>query len=72
MSTIERYVTVSPDNQEGDYEFNTLLDARAAAPEGHAIIERTYTYDDSALVDTPCGCDMWPCRKHCKDGQYRG
>lgn len=69
MSTITRYVLVGPDDIEADYEYTSCDDARQAARPDQAILERTYTYDDSELVETPCGCQTWPCR-HCKNGRY--
>jgi hypothetical protein len=60
MATIERFVTVGPDDSEGDHEFDTLQDAIDAAPDGHAVVMRTYEYDDSELVWTPDGSDTWP------------
>lgn len=60
MSPINRYVLVDRNDQEGDYEYDSLQDALSDADDDHAVIERTYTYDDSELVWTPDGGDQWP------------
>jgi hypothetical protein len=60
MSEITRYVLVDLDDNEGDYEFDSLREAQDAADSDHAIVERTYVYDDSSLVWTPNGDDTWP------------
>jgi len=60
MAEILRYVTVNQEDQEGDYEYETMQEAIAAAGKSEAVIERTYTYDDSYLVWTPNGSDTWP------------
>lgn len=57
---ILRYVLVDRDDNEGDYEYTTLAEAKADAGDDHAVVERTYTYDDSELVWTPDGSDTWP------------
>lgn len=60
MATIERYVLVSRDDSEGEYEYDTLQGAIDDADEDHAVIARQYVYDDSELVWTPDGSDVWP------------
>jgi hypothetical protein len=60
MAEILRYVHVDLNDNEGDYEYDTLQEAIDAADEGEAIICRTYTYDDSELVWTPNGGSTWP------------
>lgn len=61
MSEITRYVLVDRDDHEQDYEYETLDGARVPCDgEEFAIIERTYTYDDSELVWTPNGATTWP------------
>jgi hypothetical protein len=60
MSEILRFVTVSPEDVEGDHEYDTEQEAIDAAPEGHAVIMRTYEYTESELVWTPDGGDLWP------------
>ena len=60
MAEITRYVTVDKDNNEGRWEFDTLVQAISAAGLDEAVIERTYVYDDSDLVYTPDGSGTWP------------
>ena len=50
MSTIEKYVLVDENNHEGDHEYDSMQEAIDACDEHHAVIERTYSYDDSDLV----------------------
>ena len=58
---ISRYVLVNRDNQEQDYEYESYDDAIAEAQDQDcAVIERTYSYDDSELVWTPDGSNHWP------------
>lgn len=63
MSEILRFVTIGPNDQEGDQEYDSEQDAIDAAPEGHAVIMRTYEYADSELVWTPDGSVTWPPRR---------
>lgn len=59
--SISRYVLVDRDDQEGDYEYDRFEEAKEAAlRDGCAVIERIYEYDDSSLVWTPDGSDVWP------------
>jgi hypothetical protein len=63
MAEILRYVLVTRDNHEEDYEYDRYHEAETAARERGtdvAIIERHYVYDDSELVWTPDGADTWP------------
>lgn len=62
---ITRYVLVDESDVEGDYEYDTKNEAIgvAVARGHHAVIERTYVYDDSTLVWTPDGSDTWPPEK---------
>ena len=64
MSEILRFVIVDSDNNEGDHEYADRDEAiRDAGKQGAAVIMRTYIYDDSELVWTPNGDDVWPpCR----------
>lgn len=59
---ITRYVLVDENDVEGDIEYDSLVMAitDAQSREGHAVIERTYAYQDSTLVWTPDGSDIWP------------
>jgi hypothetical protein len=63
MSEIVKYALVDRNDQEGDHEYDTLPQAIKAAKRGHAVISRTYVYDDSELVWTPDGGDVWPPHK---------
>ena len=60
MSEITRYVLVDKQDREGDYEYARFDEAKQAAGDDHAVIERTYTYDDQELVWTPDGGNVWP------------
>lgn len=60
MSEIRRYVLVSQDDIEGDYEYDSYDEAVNDAGSTHAVVERTYVYDDSELVWTPDGGSIWP------------
>lgn len=68
MSEIHKYALVDEHNTEGDYEYGSLREARrAGAKYGQAVILRHYTrddedliYDDSELVWTPNGANVWP------------
>lgn len=66
MSEIYRYVLVDEFDNEEDYEYieyeNAVVAAQVRKLNGEriAIIQRTYLYDDSALVWTPDGSDTWP------------
>jgi len=66
-----RYALVDRDNTEGDYEYSSLREAqRAGRKYDQAVILRAYVkedgewrYDDSELVWTPDGGNVWPPRK---------
>lgn len=58
--TISRYVLVDKDNHEDDHEYESYDEAKAAAGDDHAVIERTYSFTDSELVYTPSGASTWP------------
>lgn len=64
MSEIIRYVLVDEFDTDGDTEYETLQEAiEAAQRPGNvpsAVAQRTYVYDDSSLVWTPNGADIWP------------
>lgn len=60
MAEINRYALVDEDDHEDDYEYERLDEAIDAAGSDHAVIMRTYIYDDSELVWTPNGADVWP------------
>lgn len=61
MAEVLRWVLVNADDEEGDYEYSAYRFAEQdAARLGCAVIQRTYTYDDSELVWTPDGSDQWP------------
>jgi hypothetical protein len=67
---IYRYVLVDEDNNEGEYEYATLGEAKDVAIRGeratgvkHAVVERVYTFEESELVWTPDGLISWPPRK---------
>jgi hypothetical protein len=62
MSEILRYVLVNEQDVEGDWEYSTFDEAKSDAQKtGHlAVIQRTYTYDDSELVWAPNNADTWP------------
>jgi hypothetical protein len=63
---ITTYVLVNTDDEYVGEEMDTLDEARNAASqedEPHAIVEITYTFEDSALVWTPDGSDTWPPRQ---------
>jgi len=70
MSDVRKYVLVNREDMEGDYEYGSLREAkRKAAAYGEAVIARTYViedgdliYDDSELVWTPDGGNVWPPR----------
>lgn len=59
---IQRYVLVDRYNVEGDYEYRDYDEAvkNAGLVGDYAVICRTYTYDDSELVWTYDGADIWP------------
>lgn len=61
-TTIHKYVLVDENDQEGDSEFDTLAECVEEAKRRrlHAVIKRTYSYDDSTLVWTPPGIEGWP------------
>lgn len=60
MSEILKFVLVDADGVEGDYEYDDCQEAIKSAGTTHAVIQRTYTYDDSELVWTPNGRHIWP------------
>lgn len=63
MTEIRKYVVVDADDQESDTEYDSLQDAiRDATLAGlsRAVIARIYTYEDSELVWTSTGGDVWP------------
>jgi len=66
MAEITKYVLVSRDDVESDYEYDSCQEAIEAAGTSHAVIERHYVYDDSELVYTPDGSDTWPPAKRRK------
>ena len=57
---INKYVKVNPDGSEEDFEYDTMDEAVDSSDGTQAVIERTYTFDDSELVWTPNGEDTWP------------
>lgn len=57
---IIRYVLVGLDDEEQDHEFPSMREAIEAAGNDHAIVARTYVYDDHELVWTPDGTGTWP------------
>ncbi len=61
MTTINRYVLVDRDDNEGDHEYERYDEAEdQAAQLGHAVMNRSYVYEDAELVFTPDGGDTWP------------
>lgn len=60
MSEILRYVLVDESDNEQDYEYEKFDEAVEAAGSEMAVVQRTYTYDDSELVWTPNGKSTWP------------
>lgn len=62
-ASILRYILVDSQDQEGDHEYDSYDEAVAAAGTTHAVIERSYTHDDSALVWTPNGGNRWPLKR---------
>lgn len=61
MASISKYVLVSSDDVEDDYEYDSYSDAvEEARKRGYAVISREYEYSYSALVWTPDGSDVWP------------
>jgi hypothetical protein len=63
MSEICKYVIVDADDVSEDYVYDTLSEAKEAAAQRNepvAIIERTYTFEDSELVWTSTGDTVWP------------
>lgn len=63
MADICKYVIVDAQDVSEDYEYDTLAEAEETAAkrdEPVAIIERTYTFEDSELVWTSTGHDVWP------------
>lgn len=61
MSEIRRYVLVARDNTEEDYEYADYAEAYEAANRRNmAVIARVYAYEDSELIWTPDGSDVWP------------
>lgn len=57
---IIRYVLVGLDDEEQDHEYDSRQDAIRAAGRDHAVVARTYVYDDHELVWTPDGTGVWP------------
>jgi hypothetical protein len=63
MARIEKYVLVNGDDESEDFEFDDADEAIAAAfkrDEPVAVVARVYVYDDSELVWTSTGADVWP------------
>lgn len=60
MSTITKYVLVDQYGADFDHEYDTLDEAVKLAGKNHAVIARTYVFDDSELVWTPDGSNTWP------------
>lgn len=61
MSELRRYVLVDRDDVPGDWEYDNFDEAqRAAWQRGQAVLERTYTWEDDALIWTPDGSETWP------------
>lgn len=63
MSEILKFVIVDENDVESDFEYNRVQDAidEATRRGGRlAVVQRTYTYDDSELVWTSDGSDVWP------------
>jgi hypothetical protein len=61
VSEILRFVLVDRNNVEQDYEYTSFAEAKdQAVRQACAVIQRTYTYDDSELVWAPNNADTWP------------
>lgn len=62
MSEIRKYVIVDANDNSDDAEYDTLQEAIEACvtDEPLAVVERVYTYDDSELVWTSTGDNVWP------------
>lgn len=63
MLPIIRYVLVDAEDVESSREYaeTEYEEAKQVAGQlGHAIIARYYEYDDSELIWTPKGDDVWP------------
>lgn len=60
MSEIYRYTLADRDGTEGDYEYDTLDEAKKGATNGQAVIRHVYEWSDSMLAWTPDGSDIWP------------
>jgi hypothetical protein len=63
MSEIRRYVLVNAKDQEEDCVYDTSYEAITDAerrPEPMAVIARVFTFDDSELVWTSTGDNVWP------------
>lgn len=66
---IIRYVLVDTDDNEQDYEYDEheYDEAEAEAYRtGCAVIARVFEYEDSELVWTPNGSNIWPPKKRTK------
>jgi hypothetical protein len=63
---ILKFVLVDRNDQEEDYEYTDRDEAIKAAGTDHAVIMRTYVYDDSELIWTPNGKDTWPPKRRKK------
>lgn len=58
---IYRYILVSPEGHEEDFEYENYLEAeREARRLGYAVVERHYEYVGSELAWTPNGETTWP------------
>jgi hypothetical protein len=71
MSEICKYVIVDADDVSEDYVYDTLSEAKEAAAQRNepvAIIERTYTFEDSELVWTSTGDTVWSGRRRDRNG----
>lgn len=64
MAEIRRYVLVTREDVELDYEYEFAHEAQEdARRQDCAVIARVYEYADSELVWTPDGTDTWPPKK---------
>jgi hypothetical protein len=66
MSEIRTYVLVNEDDEYVSDEFDTLDEAKneiSFRNEAYAIVSLVYTFEDSELVWTPDGGNVWPPRK---------
>ena len=61
MADIQKYLLVGRDGCEIGTYFDSYREAETEAKRSDcAVVEHTYTYEDTDLVFTPDGSDEWP------------